>query len=95
MNQSNDRPPPWPDVWWPRINLAFAAWNADVQAAREEYDATRDDEQTAATQCSKGLHDMVSGNLIKLRGRPSKCRACHNDYMRQWHRDQRARKKAA
>jgi hypothetical protein len=77
------------------MHLAFAAWNGDIQAAREEYDAIRAAEQTAVTQCPKGLHDMVSGNLIRRRGRPSKCRACHNDYMRQWHRDRRAREKAA
>lgn len=91
MNQSRDRPPPWPDVWWHRMHLAFAAWNADVQAARDEYDEIRASESDAR-MCNKGLHKMTPENVT--RGTSWRCRACKNAYAMAYYRTH-GRKKAA
>lgn len=90
MNQSRDRPPPWPDVWWQRMHLDFRAWNGDVQAAREDYDAARSAEE-AAPMCRNGLHKLVLTNIS--RGTINGCRPCKNAVQAAYHA--RKRKEAA
>lgn len=66
------------------MHLDFAAWNGDVQAAREEYDRMRAGE---TGMCRNGLHEMTYDNTRRSGG----CRRCKNATQAAYH----ARKKAA